>query len=318
MPEFKLPDVGEGLTEAEIVTWKVKVGDVVAINDIVVEIETAKSLVELPSPYAGTVHGAAGARGRDRRRSARRSSRSATARRPRRPRRSARGDAAADLARSTCPTRPPAAAARARAWSAATRPTAARCAGPRKGVARVRRRRAPTQSSCRRRSRPAAGRRRRSSRPTSRPCRRRARSRRPSRREPTATCARWPSRRCASWPRTSASTSPRSSATGPNGTVTREDVEAASGVRAASSTRPLARPRRTTPRPASARRREPIKGVRKMMGQAMVRLGLHRPARHRVGHRRRRPARWSSSSGSRPAASSATSRSRRCWCWPGR
>jgi 2-oxoisovalerate dehydrogenase E2 component (dihydrolipoyl transacylase) len=55
MAEFKLPDVGEGLTEAEIVTWKVKEGDTVAINDIVVEIETAKSLVELPSPYAGLV-----------------------------------------------------------------------------------------------------------------------------------------------------------------------------------------------------------------------------------------------------------------------
>ena len=55
MSEFKLPDVGEGLTEAEIVAWKVKVGDVIEINDIVVEIETAKSLVELPSPYAGTV-----------------------------------------------------------------------------------------------------------------------------------------------------------------------------------------------------------------------------------------------------------------------
>ncbi|MDF1604270.1 dihydrolipoamide acetyltransferase family protein [Nocardioides sp. YIM 152315] len=55
MPEYKLPDVGEGLTEAEIVSWKVEVGDEVAINDIVVEIETAKSIVELPSPYAGTV-----------------------------------------------------------------------------------------------------------------------------------------------------------------------------------------------------------------------------------------------------------------------
>jgi 2-oxoisovalerate dehydrogenase E2 component (dihydrolipoyl transacylase) len=55
VPEFKLPDVGEGLTEAEIVSWKVEVGDVVRVNDIVVEIETAKSLVELPSPYAGTV-----------------------------------------------------------------------------------------------------------------------------------------------------------------------------------------------------------------------------------------------------------------------
>ena len=55
MAEFKLPDVGEGLTEAEIVSWKVKEGDTVEINDIIVEIETAKSLVELPSPYAGTV-----------------------------------------------------------------------------------------------------------------------------------------------------------------------------------------------------------------------------------------------------------------------
>ena len=57
MPEYLLPDVGEGLTEAEIVAWKVKVGDVIEINDIVCEIETAKSIVELPSPYAGTVSG---------------------------------------------------------------------------------------------------------------------------------------------------------------------------------------------------------------------------------------------------------------------
>ncbi|MGV8908445.1 MAG: dihydrolipoamide acetyltransferase family protein [Propionicimonas sp.] len=55
MREFKLPDPGEGLLEAEIVSWKVKVGDQVAVNDILLEIETAKSLVELPSPYAGVV-----------------------------------------------------------------------------------------------------------------------------------------------------------------------------------------------------------------------------------------------------------------------
>lgn len=52
---FALPDVGEGLTEAEIVSWKVAPGDEVAVNQVIVEIETAKSLVELPSPYAGTV-----------------------------------------------------------------------------------------------------------------------------------------------------------------------------------------------------------------------------------------------------------------------
>ena len=52
---FVLPDVGEGLTEAEIVQWRVAPGDEVAVNDVLVEIETAKSLVELPSPFAGTV-----------------------------------------------------------------------------------------------------------------------------------------------------------------------------------------------------------------------------------------------------------------------
>ncbi|QEW04672.1 dihydrolipoamide acetyltransferase family protein [Microbacterium lushaniae] len=52
---FLLPDVGEGLTEAEIVSWRVAPGDTVAVNDVIVEIETAKSLVELPSPFAGTV-----------------------------------------------------------------------------------------------------------------------------------------------------------------------------------------------------------------------------------------------------------------------
>ena len=53
--QFKLPDPGEGLTEAEIVTWRVRVGDTVKVNDVIVEIETAKSLVELPVPFAGTV-----------------------------------------------------------------------------------------------------------------------------------------------------------------------------------------------------------------------------------------------------------------------
>jgi len=53
--EFPLPDVGEGLTEAEIVSWRVKPGDTVTINQVLVEIETAKSLVELPSPFAGIV-----------------------------------------------------------------------------------------------------------------------------------------------------------------------------------------------------------------------------------------------------------------------
>lgn len=52
---FPLPDVGEGLIEAEIVEWRVAVGDTVEVNQTIVEIETAKSLVDLPSPWAGTV-----------------------------------------------------------------------------------------------------------------------------------------------------------------------------------------------------------------------------------------------------------------------
>ncbi|OJX64119.1 MAG: branched-chain alpha-keto acid dehydrogenase subunit E2 [Micrococcales bacterium 73-13] len=53
--QFPLPDVGEGLTEAEIVAWRVAPGDRVSLNQVIVEIETAKSLVELPSPFEGIV-----------------------------------------------------------------------------------------------------------------------------------------------------------------------------------------------------------------------------------------------------------------------
>ena len=53
--EFKLPDVGEGLTEANIVAWHVKPGEAVEDGQIIVEIETAKAVVELPCPWDGTV-----------------------------------------------------------------------------------------------------------------------------------------------------------------------------------------------------------------------------------------------------------------------
>src|SRR5713226_5096823 len=55
LKQFKLPDVGEGLTEADIVRWLVQPGDKIGINQIIVEIETAKAVVELPSPYEGVV-----------------------------------------------------------------------------------------------------------------------------------------------------------------------------------------------------------------------------------------------------------------------
>jgi 2-oxoisovalerate dehydrogenase E2 component (dihydrolipoyl transacylase) len=55
LKQFKLPDVGEGLTEADIVKWHVKPGDVVEVNQTILEIETAKAMVELPCPFEGTV-----------------------------------------------------------------------------------------------------------------------------------------------------------------------------------------------------------------------------------------------------------------------
>src|SRR4051794_33280612 len=53
--QFKLPDLGEGLTEGEILKWLVQPGDVVTLNQPIVEVETAKAAVEVPSPYAGVV-----------------------------------------------------------------------------------------------------------------------------------------------------------------------------------------------------------------------------------------------------------------------
>ena len=55
LKDFKLPDLGEGLTEGEILSWSVKEGDTVTLNQVIVEVETAKAAVEVPSPYAGVV-----------------------------------------------------------------------------------------------------------------------------------------------------------------------------------------------------------------------------------------------------------------------
>jgi len=53
--DFHLPDLGEGLPEAELVQWLVAEGDTVALNQTIAEVETAKAVVELPSPYAGVI-----------------------------------------------------------------------------------------------------------------------------------------------------------------------------------------------------------------------------------------------------------------------
>ena len=55
LKQFKLPDLGEGLTEGEILKWLVQPGEDVKLNQPIVEVETAKAAVEVPSPYAGTV-----------------------------------------------------------------------------------------------------------------------------------------------------------------------------------------------------------------------------------------------------------------------
>ena len=55
MPDFLLPDLGEGLEDAELTAWHVRVGDHVSVNQVVAEVETAKAAVEVPIPFAGTV-----------------------------------------------------------------------------------------------------------------------------------------------------------------------------------------------------------------------------------------------------------------------
>jgi pyruvate dehydrogenase E2 component (dihydrolipoamide acetyltransferase) len=63
MPDFLLPDLGEGLEEAEVIAWRVKPGDRVTVDQVIAEVETAKAVVEVPVPYAGVVaalHAAAG------------------------------------------------------------------------------------------------------------------------------------------------------------------------------------------------------------------------------------------------------------------
>ena len=55
MPDFLLPDLGEGLEEAELIAWRVQVGDHVTVDQVVAEVETAKAAVEVPIPFAGTV-----------------------------------------------------------------------------------------------------------------------------------------------------------------------------------------------------------------------------------------------------------------------
>ena len=199
LKEFRLPDVGEGLTEADIVAWHVKPGDTVEINQIIVEIETAKAVVELPSPWDGTVARLLAEEGQTvdvgtpiiavdmagvRQAPSRLTGRGRRTRPARRSRRTAH---AAERSVVQPPPRPPRPSGRP-SWSA----TGSRPPPPRAGRARHRQPWPPPPRG-RKPPRCRAGRRFRPSR----------------RRSPGSTrwprSGRWPSRRCASWPRTWAS-----------------------------------------------------------------------------------------------------------------
>ena len=321
MADYLLPDVGEGLTEAEIVAWRVKEGDTVQINDIVVEIETAKSLVELPSPYAGVVtallvpEGETVAVGTPIISIGDPSEKPAEAPAPAAP-------AAEDFGEIDLSN--PAASGGGEGESLVGRNKADR------GPDAPRRARAPphpstdaaaaTQMQVQGAFAPGGAQSQdvvESDEPAV------PRRRRPSDARTVApTCGCWPSLRCASWPRTSASTCTSVTGTGPARLdhPRRRHIGGRGGppgrLEAAMRLRD-ARWRSLLNQPAERERREPIKGVRKMMGQAMVDSAFTAP----------HVTEWVTVDVTRTmefverlkrAGSSGTSRSPRCWCWPGR
>ncbi len=186
--EFAMPDVGEGLTEAEIVTWQVQPGDQVTVNQVICEIETAKAAVELPCPYAGTV-----------------------------------GELLAQPGETIAVGTPIIMIETAEAAPAEERGAKIGEAGADGRIATLvgygpRPARSPVAPAARRQRRLSRLRRRRPSGRRRNRLRNRLlnrRSRRPRRRRatgPSVAPSRWPSRRCASWPRTSVSTCTRSGA----------------------------------------------------------------------------------------------------------
>ena len=299
--EFNLPDPGEGLTEAEIVTWKVKAGDTVKVNDIVVEIETAKSLVELPVPFAGTVTALLVAEGEtvevgtpiiavDTSGGAGAGAPTSVQEAP------AAGAVEPGMEGSPAPKMAAAAAAAEEeieegkiGGTTSTGRTAVLVGygvkqteakrRPRKGARPGRWRRRPLAGAVPRRARHSRVWGQGEPRPTSEPG---SGSTSPMTREscPRVAPVRWPSRRCASSPRTSASTSPASAAparagSSPAPTSRPTRPGRAAGAPAAQAQPEAAGAATAYQAPVFARsgereKRIPIKGVRKMTAQAMV------------------------------------------------
>ena len=319
LKQFRLPDVGEGLTEAEIVTWQVKPGDKVTVNQIIVEIETAKALVELPVPYAGVVAacwcpraqtvdvGHADHRGR---------------RRPRRPGRAGRRGqhvSPAPLRRSTAaPTWSRRRPARERAGAgdrrAARRPrTSGRRCWSGYGVKLGTTARRPRKGG-RRRPRSAA----RS--PPAGPGQ--AHARRPLRRRRRGSGAAARRGRAGQAAGAQAGQGPRRRP----GRADRDRPGRVHHPRRRRRRRPAptpaaVRPRSRSPAPVPAASREeriPIKGVRKRTAAAMVGQRVHRAARHRVPADRHHRDDAHGRSGCATLPEFAGSRCRRCCSWPGR
>ena len=301
--EFRLPDPGEGLVEADIVTWRVAVGDQVKINDIVVEIETSKSLVELPSPYAGVVTGLLVAEGEHGRR------RLADHRHRRRGRRGARRRPREDLVPDACrkpraggrgrqPGRPGGGAGRLRAQDHRGQAAAAQGRAGRSRVGAGARHAAPAPSPPMRRC-PAGP--TSANRCTPDPDGASAAGPAPPlpgpgpaapaadghRRRPC-----WPSRRSASWPRISAIELSEVPGSGPGGVITRDDVLAERARRGwnRTSCRPSpstgSAPARGAPA-QGARDADPDQGGAQGDRPGHGAVGVHRAARQRVADLRR-------------------------------
>ena len=278
MPQYLLPDVGEGLTEAEIVSWKVKVGDTIAINDIVCEIETAKSIVELPSPYAGVISAILAPEGETI---------------PVGTPIIAIGDDAAPS--GDAPAEPemeidlsnPAASGSGEGESLVGRMKADR--GPTRRARKVSSGAAAAHMQAQAAFEAGASPMVEAEEPEPAVP---ARSQQPAEPlEPAAVrvLAKPPVRKLAKDLGVDLATI---TPTGPNGTVTRGDVETAyPGVYVEETSSGVHRIPGVPTSTGERETREPIKGVRKMMAGAMVQSAFSAPARHRVGDRRRDPHR---------------------------
>jgi 2-oxoisovalerate dehydrogenase E2 component (dihydrolipoyl transacylase) len=243
---FNLPDLGEGLTEGEILRWLVAPGETVRLNQPIVEVETAKAAVEVPSPYAGLVVTLHADEGQTVDVGA--------------PIITVDTDPAGSASSETTPPPDPVDPVAAATDAVPTGPPAEERTsvlvgyGPRTGVPVRRARRAAGSATA-----PAAAPTEPATEPAAAPAE-------PAPELATPVLAKPPVRKFARDRGVDLATVP---GTGPNGAVTRGDVEAALAVPTAAATHTTATPRTATPT-AGGERRIPVRGVRRLMAQNMV------------------------------------------------